>query len=306
MITPNPKTSHARISQSAASDPAVTDRSQPRFCNLGSGSGGNASVLRIGGQTLLLDAGFGPRTTAQRLAMAGLTLCELTGIVLTHLDQDHFRKTWVRAIADLNIPLYLHAWHAQDLAALPLADRLNQLGLIHTFDTDAFTIGDALTAAPIRLQHDRQGTIGYRIHDGRTSVGFATDLGHAPKRLVEHFVGVDLLAIESNYDPQMQRDGDRPIFVKRRCMSDSGHLSNEQAFEAVCAIDQQSPTGQPARVVLLHASRQCNHPGRIERVFRQNPSLWKRTTLTRQRRRTRWLSVEPAKPALQQQLTLGW
>lgn len=266
----------------------------------------------MAGQTLLLDAGFGPRTTAQRLAQAGLTVCEVTAILLTHLDQDHFRKSWVKALADLRVPVFLHQWHAQELTALPLTDRLAELGLIRTFELADFEVAPGLTAAPIRLQHDRQGTIGYRLthraaaSDAATSVGFATDLGHAPQRLVDHFAGVDLLAIESNYDLQMQRDGDRPIFVKRRCLSDSGHLSNDQAFEAICAIDRKSPAGQPARVVLLHPSRQCNHPRRIERVFRQNPALWKRTTLTQQRRRTRWLRVEPAKPARQAQLTLGW
>ena len=56
------------------------------LCVLGSGSSGNSTVVRSAWGTFLLDAGFGPRTTAQRLHGIGLSLHDLSAIVLTHLD----------------------------------------------------------------------------------------------------------------------------------------------------------------------------------------------------------------------------
>ena len=37
------------------------------MCVLGSGSSGNATVVRTSQGAILIDAGFGPRATAQRL-----------------------------------------------------------------------------------------------------------------------------------------------------------------------------------------------------------------------------------------------
>ena len=76
---------------------------------------------------------------------------------------------------------------------------------------------------------------------------------------------MDVLAIESNYCPVMQRDSDRPDFLKDRIMNGAGHLSNEECRGAVSAI-------APKReVVLLHLSRQCNTPEQATRYHAGAP-----------------------------------
>ena len=106
--------------------------------------------------------------------------------------------------------------------------------------------------------------------------------------------GVDLLCIECNYDEHMTTTSSRPSWVNRRNMSDSGHLSNEQCYQAVRMIADAGPVGLPRDVVLLHRSSQCNHPMKVRRVFDRNPDLAGRITLTNQDRQTRWLHVKPA------------
>ncbi len=278
-----------------------------RLCVLGSGSGGNASVVQTRRGLVLVDAGFGPRTTANRLYQAGVTLAEVQGVLVTHLDADHFRPTWPRTLLDLDIPLYLHRWHLPELRRIPFADRLEAAGLVKIYNEgDQLDVLPDLTVTTVRLQHDRQGTIGFRL-TGRCGVriGYATDLGHAPAALINHFAGVDVLCIESNYDVQMTKTSSRPSFVNRRNLSDSGHLSNEQAFEAVSAIRAISVGPNPRRVVLLHRSGQCNHPTKVRRVFERDPALAKRTTQTDQRRRTRWITMSPLRAVERCQLTFG-
>ncbi len=275
------------------------------LCVLGSGSGGNATVLRMGETALLIDAGFGPRTTDKRLKQAGLDLNHLHAVCVTHLDQDHFRRTWTDALLRLGIPLYLHRWHYPELMRLPGGAELRDAGLVHEFDTDSFEPFPGMSVSTVRLQHDRQGTIGYRFDSAWGSVGYATDLGHAPTSLIRHVAGVDLLCIECNYDEHMTRTSSRPSWVNRRNMSDSGHLSNEQCYEAVRAIAEISPAGNPRDVVLLHRSRQCNHPMKIRRVFERDPDLSSRITLTDQRRRTRWIRVRPVTSQRRAQLKLA-
>ncbi len=274
-------------------------------CVLGSGSGGNASVLRFGESVLLVDAGFGPRTTDKRLKQAGLSLLDLDAVCVTHLDQDHFRKNWTTTLMKLGIPVYAHGWHYTELMRLPGGAELRDAGLAVAFDGKPFEPIPGLTASTVRLQHDKQGTIGYRFDTDSASVGYATDLGHAPKALIEHMSGVDILCIESNYDEHMTRTSSRPSWVNRRNMSDSGHLSNEQSYEAVRAIADGSPKGNPRHVVLLHRSSQCNHPMKVRRVFERDPDLYPRITLTEQRRRTRWLNIKPLAPTARSQLRLG-
>ena len=271
------------------------------LCVLGSGSGGNCSVLRHRDtdgvvRHILIDAGLGPRTTAHRLAQVGLTLADLSGVCVTHFDQDHFRRSWCRMLVALGVPLFCHRWHLPDLARFKHGPTLLDADLVEPFDDTPFTPLPGLTARPLRVQHDRQGTIAYRFDsDGPASggLGYATDLGHAPAAFLLHMAGVDLLAIESNYDEHMTRTSARPAFVNRRNLSDSGHLSNDQCLAAVRAIGELSPHGNPRRVVLLHRSDQCNHPTKVHRCFAQEPALLRRVNQTQQRRRSRWFSVPP-------------
>ncbi len=297
-------------------------RAAMQVCVLGSGSGGNSTALRLDAATgcdrppvLLVDAGLGPRVTIARLAEAGVEPGQLRGILLTHLDRDHFQPRWVSTLIKLGVMLLCHRWHLPDLLRLRGASALQEAGLIRGFEDEPFRPLDdlPLVADPIRLQHDRQGTIGYRLSilgegdaGAVASVGYATDLGHAPSALVTHLAGVEVLCLESNYDVGMTIHSTRPSFVNRRNLSDSGHLSNEQAFEAVCRISDASPHGGPRSVVLLHRSSQCNHPMKVRRVFERDPALARRIVLSEQRRRTRWVPVVPRRAVQRRQLVLGW
>lgn len=301
-----------RDAASGEAEPSLAPAKRPsalELCVLGSGSGGNATVLRHGQRCLLIDAGLGPRTTDKRLAQAGLTLTDLDAICVTHFDTDHFRKSWVRTMVDLGITLHCHHWHLPDLRRVQNNQQLFDAGLVDPFDNDPFFpflhAEQRVTATTVRLQHDRQGTIGYRFDSPTCSVGLATDLGHAPEHLCQHMAGVDVLCIESNYDERMTTTCSRPAWVNRRNLSDSGHLSNEQSLAAVQRIAQLSPHGNPRRVVLLHRSSQCNHPTKVRRCFERDPAIAKRVIQTDQRRRTRWIKPYPMPAVRRHQFSLA-
>jgi len=81
------------------------------LCVLGSGSAGNSSLVRIDGAPVLIDAGFGPRAIRKRLAGTGVTVDDLRGVLLTHLDRDHFKPTWLPTLLRRRIPLYVAERH---------------------------------------------------------------------------------------------------------------------------------------------------------------------------------------------------
>jgi hypothetical protein len=78
--------------------------------------------------------------------------------------------------------------------------------------------------------------------------------------LIDAFAGVDVLALEFNHDVQMERRSRRPKMLIDRVLSDSGHLSNEQAGELAAAIISRSNNKRPGHLVQLHLSRHCNRP----------------------------------------------
>ena len=142
-------------------------------------------------------------------------------------------------------------------------------------------------------------------------VGFATDLGQVPEELIEQFCGVDLLALESNYDPVMEQNSDRPFYLKQRIMGGHGHLSNEQAFAAVRAILDRTTAKLgadrlPRHIVLLHRSRQCNCPKLVQRLFASDPRIAPVLTLSHQHERTAWLNARRPRAQQVEQLALAW
>lgn len=273
-----------------------------QVCVLGSGSSGNSTVVRLGGRALLIDAGFGPRAVAKRLDGTGVTLNDIDAVLLTHLDRDHFNPNWFSTLLKRRITVYVHRRHERTLyrhRATTVAEvdarSLHNAGLLRRFTDQPFTVETALASSPARvtpihLAHDRSGTVGFRIDSATGRLGFATDLGRVPGRLLDLFADVDVLAIESNYDPQMQMASPRPQALINRIMNGAGHLSNDEAYQAVCAVIERSKR-LPHSIVLLHLSRQCNCPSLVRRLYDRDPRFADRLCITSQSQRTDWLSA---------------
>lgn len=257
------------------------------FCVLGSGSKGNCTVLLLEEENqttcVLLDCGLSPRATRKALVPLGLTFDDVDAILLTHLDGDHFHQGWVKVLSHHYKPVHVHKSHR----GTALRRGVNGLCL-NMFD-DVFTLNESINIEPVLMAHDQLGTVAYVLQHAEHRLGFATDLGHVPEYFYDHFVQLDALAIESNYDREMQLASNRPMFLKQRIMNGSGHLSNEQSLEAVLRIAQQSSLSQ---VVLLHLSQQCNHPRQVKALYaEQAPELLDRLTITHQRCATPLLPV---------------
>ena len=284
-------------------------------CVLASGSAGNCTVVRTPAGALLIDCGIGPRTAAQRLAGTGVSVADVAGICLTHLDHDHFCRNWLKTIFNRGITVYCHESRVDDLVRMalgpaPLHEDVEQLvARVLTFDRDAFEAMPGLCLRPLRLAHDRMGSHGFVIEGFGSRIGYATDLGRVPHTLLEEFGDVDLLAIESNYDRQMQLDSPRPAFLKRRIMGGSGHLSNDEAFEAVRGIlgrCEARGTPPPAHIVLLHRSRECNCPERLRKLFGRDARVAPRLVLAEQYERSPVLRPRREAPYVGPQLQLAW
>ncbi len=233
----------------------------PFLVVLASGSGGNCSALVLPAKTesalerriWLIDAGYSPRTTRSALARVGLDMANVAGLILTHLDTDHYYPGWASTL-----PRYtrcvVHRVHRPGRETVPLPK--------HTEAIDGdFELAPGVRVSPCIVPHDEVGTCAFRFGFAcGASLGFATDLGEASVEFTTHMTGVDVMAIESNYCRGLQLASSRPEALKGRIMGGRGHLSNEDAMQALRAI-------RPKRhVVLLHLSRECNQPRLVTRL----------------------------------------
>ncbi len=247
------------------------------FAVLGSGSSGNATLLRVtegrARRQILIDAGLSPRAVRGQLSALGFDLAETNEVLFTHFDSDHAREGWAKVALSTGLRFRCSAHHLHLARARGYPDIA-----LEPFDAsrDGFDLG------PVRVKacenpHDDTGTLAFRLETAAGSIGFATDIGSVTKPLLELLRGVDLLAIESNYDPHMQEHSSRPRFLKDRITSGRGHLSNAQCIDAVRAI---TAADHPEHVVLLHLSRDCNHPELVERMWaKELPHLAPKLTI---------------------------
>ncbi len=257
---------------------------------LASGSQGNASVLRAGDRFLLIDAGLSPKATRERMYASLRAMPEqATDLLLTHLDADHWRETWRRPILRTSMRVHMHRSHLREALRLGVPET-------HAVPFDEHAdLGDGLSFRACHLPHDDRGSTAYLIERrcprGVTRLGFATDLGRVPARLLEQFRDLDCLAIESNYDHALEEASDRPRFLKDRVMGGRGHLSNEESLAAALAV---AATSDLQAIVLLHLSLQCNRTDIVERLWSERAEhLRDRLTIADQFRPARTVIAEP-------------
>jgi phosphoribosyl 1,2-cyclic phosphodiesterase len=283
----------------------ITDDQPPAFPEsprvmlrvLASGSGGNCSVLTFESRGVrrvcLIDLGLSPRRVFKLLREnpdGPIRPDQIDDAIVTHLDSDHAQVGW-RKWLPAHARLHVHRAHARAAREVGLRDCNARFSI---FD-DGIDLHPGVRVHPVLMAHDEQGVValrfeidGYGAGDGqpgvRGSLGFATDVGRATDELVDHLRGVNVLAIESNYCPVRQLNSPRPEFLKRRIMGGAGHLSNQQAVEAIQAI-------RPVEhVVLLHLSRECNCPEQVRGLHEGADYTF---TISTQFEPTRWVRVSP-------------
>lgn len=93
-----------------------------------------------------------------------------------------------------------------------------------------------MLVTPFPTSHDSPGSTCFRFESGGDAVGFMTDTGVVTPEAHEALSGVRILAIESNHDVGMLKEGPYPPFLKQRILGSEGHLSNAQCCEEVASL----------------------------------------------------------------------
>ena len=229
---------------------------------LASGSGGNCIAVRSGNITILIDAGIPATKIEQRLLEAGIRPDEISAIFITHAHKDHVQG--LSLANKYRIPVYSGEGEWKDIKGLD-EELINKIGI-----GGLFGAGDCLVI-PFDVHHDAYSPKGYVIRNAQENeqVSICLDTGRIDDEMLAVMDGSDIYIIEANHDPDMLAASDYPDVVKERIMSDRGHLSNQQAAEALAKLVQ----GRGERIYLTHLSKKCNLPAlarmKVETVLRR-------------------------------------
>ncbi len=244
-----------------------------RLITFASGSAGNCSLIQGCGAKVLLDAGISLRRISGALACHGLSPAELDGVFITHEHADHISalKTLVKYH---DIPVYAPGTVARRLENyVPGIHRLLRV----VAPGEPVTLGGlSVTAFP--TSHDTDQSVGYRIDGAEGRFGLCTDTGTVTDEMLAAMWGCDAALIEANHDLTMLRAGRYPLPLKRRILSDRGHLSNDACACFACALARSGTRS----IVLGHLSRENNTPRAALQAVREalDADGWSDVSLT--------------------------
>ena len=244
------------------------------FSTLASSSSGNCYYIKSETTSILVDVGISASQIVKRLDALEVSVQEIAGVFLTHEHVDHVKS--------------VSAFHKKAPAAWFIASQgtVNgldekvrsaiepQLSIVEPGCCDGsqcrdLMIGD-IEVHTFCLSHDAAEPTAYTFSKDGRKIAIVTDTGIVTEEIYEALKDADLLVLEANHEENILLYGHYPYSVKRRILSDQGHLSNEAAGRCLARmLKERRDSGrgsdvvgasQVPRVLLAHLSRENNTP----------------------------------------------
>lgn len=217
-----------------------------KFKVLASGSKGNVTLLRVEDKVYLIDAGISYSRIKSLLSMYQVETID--GIFITHRHSDHIRGLNVTA-KRTKATVYLSEGTYSELKEKEFEPQL-----VDSYDE--FMLGN-LKVTPIPVSHDTSEPLGFVFEHEEKKLVYVTDTGYFNMRNMGISRNADAYIFESNHNVEMlMRNPKYPWYLRKRIISDDGHLSNEQAADYL-----NDMLGDKTKVVVLaHLSEENNTP----------------------------------------------
>lgn len=221
------------------------------FCPLYSGSSGNSIFVASDNARVLIDAGLPGKSIESALSHIGHKSNEIDAIFVTHEHTDHTKGVGVLS-RKYDIPIYANAptWNAMSKTIGKVKEHN-----IKILSDNCITIKD-IDVLRYDISHDAAAPSGYALNHKNKKACIATDLGVFSEEVCNILKDADVMLLESNHDVEMLKFGPYPYPLKRRILSNVGHLSNEDCGKAIIDITND----KYKKIILGHLSKTNNYP----------------------------------------------
>jgi phosphoribosyl 1,2-cyclic phosphodiesterase len=221
------------------------------FCPLYSGSSGNSIFASSGNAKVLIDVGLPGKHIENALEHIRQNPEEIDAIFVTHEHIDHIKGVGVLS-RKYDIPVYANSptWAAMSKALGKIKDKN-----IKIIENNHVNIKD-MDVLRYDISHDAAAPSGYSLSHKNKKACIATDLGIFSENIKTFLEDADVVLLESNHDVQMLKFGPYPYNLKRRILSNVGHLSNDDCGKAVVNITNS----KFKNIILGHLSKTNNYP----------------------------------------------
>ncbi|QED49920.1 MBL fold metallo-hydrolase [Cytobacillus dafuensis] len=221
-----------------------------QFSVLASGSTGNAVFVETEDHSFLVDAGLSGKQMEALFQKIDRDMGKLSGLLVTHEHSDHIKGVGVLA-RKYKLPVYANekTWKAMDnlIGQVPVEQKF-------TFEMETVKAFGSLEIESFGVSHDAADPMFYVFHHQGKKLVLITDTGYVSDRMKGLISNADAYVFESNHDVQMLRMGRYPWSIKRRILSDVGHVSNEDAAIAMGEVAGD----RTKRIYLAHLSQDNN------------------------------------------------
>ncbi len=211
------------------------------FAVLSSGSKGNSTVIWDDQDTIMVDFGISYRRFRQSVEPLKLSDNQFS-LFVSHEHSDH--SAGIKTLRN-----------RVDLDIYSKRGTLDSLSLDNGYEIGKSCVIGNFEIKAVDISHDAAEPVAYVIRYSDYKITVASDMGFAGTELLKEAAGSDILAFEANHDVELLKSGNYPFYLKRRILSDVGHLSNYQSSQAIG--EMVSPE---TRIVLTHLSEENNTP----------------------------------------------
>ena len=250
---------------------------------LSSGSKGNSVLIMAGNTKILIDLGVTKSYVEEKLEELEVDPKEIKAILITHTHVDHIQGLKV-FLKKYNPKLYVN-----NVILSLLREYIDDFDYV-LYENPYFKIDD-LDIEVIKTSHDAKGSVGFIVKNEDKSLVCITDTGYINNRYFEMLSNHNLYIMESNHDIELLMNGRYPFHLKKRILSDKGHLSNADASYYLSEfIGDKTNT-----VILAHLSDDNNTYeaaiNTLNNVLSSKNKKVNKILIAKQKQRTDWIEV---------------